>query len=71
MTVLELARLIRIVPEKGLEIDGEVFPWYIAERASVDVARGDLTKVTVSIVCERVEIDDQRRVLREMERDAT
>lgn len=53
-------KLIRITPTKGVEIDGKEFPWYITENgASIEVgSRSQLTSVTLTIPCDRVEIED-------------
>jgi len=54
-------KLIRILPGNRVEIDGKEFPWYITEHGvQVDVgSRQELTSVTLTVPCDRVEIDDQ------------
>lgn len=58
----QLAKLIRVERSGGhakLVVDGEEFPWYIAETgAAVNVRRDEAPAVTVTILAERVEVED-------------
>jgi hypothetical protein len=55
----DIAKLVRLTPQGGVEIDGEPFPWFVTEDgAQVHVSWNSLVTVTIAIPCERVEAED-------------
>lgn len=59
----ELAKLIRVEKKDGVytvEINGQNFPWYLTEDGVTAHGgnRTELTTVTLTIPCERVELVD-------------
>jgi hypothetical protein len=55
----ELAKLIR-VERRGLFIDGEVFPWFVAsDSIDVSVSPHESPSVTFTVLAERVEVVDE------------